>query len=150
MGRKIRTRVPTLQSQRNSYERTVSRKLEKKTSFDRCNFVKNFSELYPWESVWLMLQIVGDAVLDKHGPRRNPQMASWGKIGANWTPTGNIRKRKKGWFPMAGNFYVCTCVKFTFANKIEAMQAKTRQWKSALRETTQSLTKYNAVLRSAD
>ena len=51
---------------------------------------------------------------------------------------------------MAGNFYVCTCVKFTLANKIEAMQAKTRQWKSALRETTQSLTKYNAVLRSAD
>ena len=51
---------------------------------------------------------------------------------------------------MAGNFYVCTCVKFTLANKIEAIQAKTRQWKSALRETTQSLTKYNAVLRSAD
>ena len=51
---------------------------------------------------------------------------------------------------MAGNFYVRTRVKFTFANKIEAMQAKTRQWKSALRETTQSQTKYNAVLRSGD
>ena len=24
-------------------------------------------------------------------------------------------------FPLSRNFYVCTCVKFTFANKIEAM-----------------------------
>lgn len=82
----------------------------KKDEFDRRNFVKNFSELYPWESVWLMLQIVEDAVLDKHGLRNNPQIASWGEIGANWTPTGNIRNRRKGWFPMSSNFYVRTQV----------------------------------------
>ena len=28
---------------------------------------------------------------------------------------------RKAWFPLLGNFYVRTCVKFTFANKIEAM-----------------------------
>ena len=27
----------------------------------------------------------------------------------------------KGWFPVSRNFYVRTCVKFTFTNKIEAM-----------------------------
>ena len=30
----------------------------------------------------------------------------------------------KGWFPVSRNFYVCTCVKFTFANKIEAVQER--------------------------
>ena len=30
----------------------------------------------------------------------------------------------KGWFPVSRNFYVRTCVKFTFANKIEAMHEK--------------------------
>ena len=30
----------------------------------------------------------------------------------------------KGWFPMSRNFYMRTCVKFTFANKIEAMHER--------------------------
>ena len=29
-----------------------------------------------------------------------------------------------GWFPLSRNFYVRTCVKFTFANKIEAMHKR--------------------------
>ena len=30
----------------------------------------------------------------------------------------------QGWFPLSRNFYVRTCVKFTFANKIEAMHER--------------------------
>ena len=36
-----------------------------------------------------------------------------------------FRKRdSKGWFPVLRNFYVRTCVKFPFANKIEAMHER--------------------------
>ena len=31
------------------------------------------------------------------------------------------RNMPKGWFPVSRNFYVRTCVKFTFANEIEAV-----------------------------
>ena len=34
---------------------------------------------------------------------------------------GHEVHKSKGWFPPWRNFYVRTCVKFTFANKIEAM-----------------------------
>ena len=41
---------------------------------------------------------------------------------------------RKAWFPLLGNFYVRTCVKFTFANKIEAMHEmfarKRKTWTS--------------------
>ena len=34
------------------------------------------------------------------------------------------RNMPKGWFPVSRNFYVSTCVKFTFANKVEAMHER--------------------------
>ena len=38
-----------------------------------------------------------------------------------FTTGRNFNYLSKGWFPLSRNFYVRTCVKFTFANKIEAM-----------------------------
>ena len=38
-----------------------------------------------------------------------------------FTTGSNFNYLSKGWFPLSRNFYVRTCVKVTFANKIEAM-----------------------------
>ena len=38
-----------------------------------------------------------------------------------FTTGSNFNYLSKGWFPLSRNFYVRTCVKFKFANKIEAM-----------------------------
>ena len=38
----------------------------------------------------------------------------------------NQSKQSKGWLPLSRNFYSRTCVKFTFANKIEAMYERSQ------------------------
>ena len=48
-------------------------------------------------------------------PKKTPALQ------ATWDITGsNFNYLSKGWFPLSRNLYVRTCVKFTFANKIEA------------------------------
>ena len=47
-------------------------------------------------------------------------------LAVNGTPR-KVFQYTKGWFPPSRKFYVRTCVKFTFANKIEAARERKRR-----------------------
>ena len=49
----------------------------------------------------------------------------------------------KGWFPVSLNFYVRTCVKFTFGNKIEAMH---ETWFANIKVEPRSTSRLSSVL----
>ena len=54
-------------------------------------------------------------------PKKTPALQATWDINQVFTTGRNFNYLSKGWFPLSRNFYLRTCVKFTSANKIEAM-----------------------------
>ena len=111
MGRKIRTRIPTLPSNLNPSwpyleqfrENDASLKSRQKRDFDRRHSAKTLPELFPGEHVWLPDKKVEGTVVDKAGPPRSYTVE---------TPKGQLRRNRRhlNRLPETPNTDTCTAL----------------------------------------